>query len=256
MKAVLLAGGLGTRLREETEYRPKPMVEIGERPILWHIMKNLSTQNLTEFIVCLGYKGDMIKDYFLNYDARVNDVTIELGGHRATTIHTKPSEENWKVLLAGTGALTMTGGRIYKIRDHLMGERFLCTYGDGVANIDLSALLEFHTSRKKIATVTVVKSQSRFGAIEMESDGTVSRFKEKPKSEGWINGGFFIFEKEIFGYLDDESVLEREPLENLAKDGQLAAFQHDGFWQPMDTFREAQELNELWDTGRALWKNW
>ncbi len=256
MRAVILAGGMGTRLREETEYRPKPMVEIGGRPILWHIMKNLSQQQLSEFVLCLGYKGDVIKDFFLNYDARINDVTVDIGRDGISLQHNKSNTEQWKVTLANTGLNTMTGGRIYRVRDHLKNERFLCTYGDGLADIDLRSLLEFHKSHGKIATVTAVKPTSRFGAMEIGSDNKVNRFAEKPKSEQWINGGFFIFEPKVFDYLDADCVLEQHPLENIAKDGQLMAFHHRGFWQPMDTFRETQELNELWSSSKAPWKNW
>jgi glucose-1-phosphate cytidylyltransferase len=256
VKAVILAGGFGTRLREETEYRPKPMVEIGERPILWHIMKNLSTQSLNEFVICIGYKGDYIKDFFLNYESRVNDLTVTLGGGGASVRHSKSTEEDWKVTLVNTGLSTMTGGRIFRVRDHVGAERFLCTYGDGLADIDLPSLIDFHVSHKKIATVTSVRPTSRFGAIEIDSDNQVMKFSEKPKAEQWINGGFFVFEKGIFDYLDAECVLEKEPLENLARDNQLMAYHHNGFWQPMDTYRESQELNELWSTGKAPWRNW
>lgn len=256
MKAVILAGGLGTRLREETEYRPKPMVEIGGRPILWHIMKNLSQQKINEFVICLGYKGDYIKDFFMNYEARVNDITVKLGKNGTSVNHTNSTEEDWQVTLANTGLSTMTGGRIYRVRDYVGTERFLCTYGDGLADIDLKRLLDFHISHKKIATVTAVRPTSRFGAIEIDSDNQVRHFAEKPRAEQWINGGFFIFEEGIFEYLDAECVLEKEPLENLAKDNQLMAYHHKGFWQPMDTYRESQELNELWNSAKAPWRNW
>jgi glucose-1-phosphate cytidylyltransferase len=256
VKAVLLAGGLGTRLREETEYRPKPMVEIGGRPILWHIMKNLSAQSLNDFVICLGYKGDYIKDFFLNYEARVNDITVTLGRNGTSVRHTDSNEEKWEVTLANTGLNTMTGGRIFRIRDYVGNKRFLCTYGDGLADIDLKKLLDFHTSHKKIATVTAVQPTSRFGAIEIGKENQVKRFSEKPRAEQWINGGFFIFEKGIFDYLDADCVLEKEPLENLARDNQLMAYHHNGFWQPMDTYRETQELNELWNSEKAPWRNW
>ena len=256
MKAVILAGGLGTRLREETEYLPKPMVEIGGRPILWHIMKNLSAQALNNFVICLGYKGDYIKDFFLNYEARVNDITVTLGRKGTSVHHTDSNEEKWEVTLANTGLNTMTGGRIFKIRDYVENERFLCTYGDGLADIDLKKLLDFHTSHKKIATVTAVQPTSRFGAIEIDKENQVRRFSEKPRAEQWINGGFFMFEKRIFDYLDVDCVLEKEPLENLARDNQLMAYHHNGFWQPMDTYRETQELNELWNSEKAPWRNW
>jgi glucose-1-phosphate cytidylyltransferase len=256
MKSVILAGGMGTRLREETEYRPKPMVEIGGRPILWHIMKNLSCQNLNEFVICLGYKGDQIKDYFLNYATRLNDITIQLNNRAESTQHSNIEEESWRVTLANTGSDTMTGGRIYRIRSYVKDERFLCTYGDGLADVSIEKLLDFHLKHRKIATVTAVRPTSRFGAIEINSKHQVERFTEKPRAEKWVNGGFFIFEPEIFNYLNDDCILEKDPLENLAKDGQLMAYQHSGYWQPMDTYRETLELNELWQKSIAPWKKW
>jgi glucose-1-phosphate cytidylyltransferase len=256
LKAVLLAGGMGTRLREETEYRPKPMVEIGQRPILWHIMKNLSTQGLKDFVVCLGYKGDFIKDYFLNYEARVNDVTVSLGSKNELSHHSNSNEDNWTVTLANTGLQTMTGGRIHRIQKYVNGERFLCTYGDGLADINLSELLEFHESHGKIATVTAVMPTSRFGSMEIAADERVTKFAEKPKGNAWVNGGFFIFEPQIFDFLSPDCILENEPLEKLANLGELVAYKHHGFWRPMDTFRESMELNEIWETGKAAWKNW
>jgi glucose-1-phosphate cytidylyltransferase len=256
LKAVILAGGQGTRLREETEFRPKPMVEVGGRPILWHIMKLLSQQDLNEFVVCLGYKGDQIKDYFLNYQARTNDVKINLGSDEIKPIHSNLHAENWSVTLANTGIATMTGGRIFKIQEYVKNETFLCTYGDGLADIDLSKLVSFHRHHGKIATVTAVRPLSRFGTLNILESGQVSRFAEKPVSENWVSGGFFLFEPTIFRYLNEKSVLEEEPLEELAKDGQLMAYKHEGFWQPMDTFRESQELNQLFVSGKAPWKNW
>ena len=256
MRAVILAGGLGTRLREETEHRPKPMVEIGERPIIWHIMKMLAHQGLDEFIIALGYKGDQIKDFFINYESKVNDVTVQLGSNKLATHHQREVEESWTVTLANTGALTMTGGRILNIREHVKGERFLCTYGDGLANIDLQELIKFHVSHGKIAPVTATKPVSRFGTLEIDSNQKVSKFSEKPQVEQWVNGGFFIFEPEIFNYLEENSILEKEPLENLSHDNELMAYLHNGFWQPMDTLREAQALNELWDNGKAPWRIW
>ena len=256
MKAVILAGGLGTRLREETEYRPKPMVEIGGKPILWHIMKQLSQQGLIDFVVCLGYKGELIKDFFLNYQTRTNDVTISLGSDEVKPIHTNPHSENWEVTLANTGSSTLTGGRIFKIKEYVQKETFLCTYGDGLSDIDLKQLVAFHRSHGKIATVTAVKPLSRFGALNIDESNQVKKFSEKPISSDWVNGGFFIFEPEIFRYLDEECTLEAEPLEKLAKDGELMAYKHGGFWQPMDTYRETQELNSIFDSGNAPWKNW
>ncbi len=256
MKAVLLAGGLGTRMREETEFRPKPMVEVGGRPVLWHIMKMLGQQGLGDFVICTGYKSEMIKNYFTNYAAMNQDFTVTLGDHASIQYHGAHDEAEWKVTVSDTGANTMTGGRIKRIRQYVDGERFLCTYGDGVANIDLDSLLAFHASHGKLATVTAVQPTSRFGVLELEDDGTVRRFKEKPQVEGWINIGYFIFEPEIFDYLADNSVLEEEPLRQLALDNQIAAYPHRGFWQPMDTYREALLLNDLWDSGTAPWKNW
>ncbi len=257
MKAVLLAGGLGTRMREETEFRPKPMVEIGGRPVLWHIMKMLGQQGLNDFIVCGGYKSEIIKNYFLNYLAFNQDFTVNLGEQSRITYHGAHDESAWNVTVSDTGANTMTGGRVRRVEPFVRGERFLCTYGDGIADIDLQALIRFHKDHGRLATVTAVQPQSRFGVLDIAADGTVERFKEKPQTDGWINIGFFIFEPAIFDYLEDDStVLEQEPLARLAADGQIAAFQHKGFWQPMDTYRESQMLNALWDSGEAPWRTW
>ena len=256
MRAVILAGGLGTRLREETEYRPKPMVEIGGRPILWHIMKNFAQQGINDFVICLGYKGDQIRDFFINYESRINDITVNLGESGKSFIHGNSLEENWNVTLANTGLDTMTGGRLFKVKKYLQDERFLCTYGDGLANVNIKALLDFHKSHGRKSTVTAVLPTNRFGALEIDKTNQVNNFSEKPKGEKWINGGFFIFEPEVFDYLHENSVLEREPLEILARDGQLMAYKHPGFWQPMDTYRESQELNTLWESGTAPWRNW
>jgi glucose-1-phosphate cytidylyltransferase len=256
MKAVILAGGQGTRLREETEFRPKPMVEIGGRPILWHIMKTLSVQGINDFVICLGYKGDSIKDFFINYEARTHDITVKLGDNEGLIHHSESPAENWTVTLANTGATTMTGGRIHNIKKYVKGERFLCTYGDGVANIDLNSLISFHEKHGKVATVTSVRPTNRFGAMQIDEDNLVTAFSEKPMAEKRVNGGYFIFEPKIFDYLDKDSVLEREPLEKLASGGELQAFMHDGFWQPMDTFRETIELNDLWESSNAPWKIW
>ena len=256
MKAVILAGGMGTRLREETEFRPKPMVEIGGRPILWHIMKTLSTQGINDFVICLGYKGDQIKDFFMNYESRTHDITVTLGESEGLVQHTKTLSENWTVTLANTGLATMTGGRIHKIKKYVGDERFLCTYGDGLADIDVTALTNFHVAHGKTATVTAVRPATRFGAMQIDEDNTVNEFAEKPRAEKWVNGGYFIFEPGIFNYLDSQCTLEAKPLESLSKKGELKAFHHEGFWQPMDTFRESQELNELWSTDKAPWKIW
>lgn len=256
MKAVLLAGGLGTRMREETEFRPKPMVEVGGRPVLWHIMKILGSQGLNEFVVCTGYKSEVIKNYFLNYAALNQDFTVQLGDHVGLEFHDKHEESDWRVTVADTGAATMTGGRIKRIERYVRGERFLATYGDGIADIDLASLLRFHESHGKLATMTSVQPLSRFGVIDLDADGSVVTFKEKPQVEGWINIGFFIFEPGVLDYIGPDSVLEEEPLHRLAEDGQIAVYQHRGFWQPMDTYRESQMLNDLWATGTAPWKNW
>lgn len=256
MKAVLLAGGLGTRMREETEFRPKPMVEVGGRPVLWHIMKVLGTQGITEFVICAGYKSEMIKSYFYNYAIENMDFTVKLGNHDEIRYHGSHDEFNWTVTVADTGPLTMTGGRIKKIEKHLDGEPFLCTYGDGIANIDLAKLQAFHAASGKAATMTTVQPESRFGVVDTDARGAVTNFREKPKVNDWINIGYFIFEPEIFRYLDENSVLEEAPLRNLAASNELGAFRHDGFWQPMDTFRESQMLNEIWGTGNAPWKIW
>ncbi|GMU79759.1 MAG: glucose-1-phosphate cytidylyltransferase [Acidimicrobiia bacterium] len=256
MKAIILAGGLGTRLREETEFRPKPMVDIGGRPVLWHIMKGFAQHGITEFVVCIGYRGEVIRDYFLNYEARTNDFTVHLGATREIEYHTNHLESDWRVTVLDTGLDTPTGGRVKLAQPHVAGERFLVTYGDGVADVDIPALLTAHKRRGLLATVTTVRPPSRFGVVEIAADGHVERFREKPRTEDWVNAGFFVFEPGVFDYLDVDSTLEREPLEALAKDRQLGAYHHDGFWQPMDTYREFQMLNRLWADGDAPWKVW
>jgi glucose-1-phosphate cytidylyltransferase len=256
MKAILLAGGLGTRLREETEFRPKPMVEVGGRPILWHIMKNLSTFGITEFIVATGYKSDVIKEYFLNYEVWNNDFTIELGRRDSLNFHGAHDETHWSVTVAFTGDDTMTGGRVSRASKYLVDEPFLVTYGDGLADVNIDALRSFHEASDCLATVTTVQPLSRFGVMDVGADGKVDSFAEKPKLDGWINVGFFIMEPAALGYLDEHCVLEEEPLARLAADRQLAAYRHDGFWQPMDTYRESKILNDLWDSGEAPWRLW
>lgn len=257
MKVVVLCGGLGTRLREETEFRPKPMVEIGGRPILWHIMKIYAYSGFREFVLCLGYRGSMIKEYFLNYEAMNNDFTICLGREshvRYNGIHT---EQGFEVTLAETGLNTMTGGRLRSVRKYVDGETFMLTYGDGVADIDIRELLAFHKQHGKIATVTTVTPTSRFGIVEMSSGGQVMKFLEKPRTDTFASAGFFVFRPEIFNYLGgDECILELEPLQRLAAEGQLMAYEHRGFFYAMDTYREYEHLNDLWARKQAPWKVW
>jgi glucose-1-phosphate cytidylyltransferase len=256
MRAVLLAGGLGTRMREETEFRPKPMVEVGGRPVLWHIMKVLGAQGITDFIICAGYKSEYIKNYFYNYGASNLDFTVRLGDQSSTVFHGSHDEFDWTVTVADTGDSTMTGGRIKMIEKYVQGETFLATYGDGIADINVKALLEFHNSHGKTATMTVTQPTSRFGVVEIEDSGIVSQFREKPKVNDWINMGYFVFKPLVFDYLSLDSVLEESPLRDLASHKELGAFRHSGFWQPMDTYRESLLLNSLWDQGQAPWKNW
>jgi len=258
MKAIILCGGQGTRLREETEFRPKPMVEVGGRPILWHIMKIYAKHGIREFILCLGYQGQLIKEYFLNYEAMNNDFSISLGGRKQIEYHGQHEEQDFRVTLVDTGADTMTGGRVKRIEPHLDGDLFMVTYGDGLADIDIRKLLDFHCSHGKIATVTAVRPLSRFGLLDIDEAGTVRSFAEKPQTEGWINAGFFVFHRRFLDYLDegDGCVMEQRPLARLAEEGQLAAYRHDGFFFAMDTYREYETLNRIWDSGRAPWKVW
>lgn len=256
MKVVLLAGGLGTRMREETEFRPKPMVEVGGKPVLWHIMKIYAEYGHTNFIVCAGYKADQLKNYFLNYAASNMDFTVRLGTEGSPVFHGTHEEIGWTVTVADTGLETPTGGRIKKIQRFIGEETFLCTYGDGIANVDLKALISAHQSSKAAATITVTKPQGRFGVVQLDSNQGVSAFLEKPKVADPVSIGYFVFEPEIFRYLDDRSVLEQEPLSRLAAEAKLSAFTHDGFWQPMDTYREYQLLNEMWNRREAPWKIW
>ena len=256
MKVVILAGGTGTRLAEETGVRPKPMVEKGEKPILWHIMKIFSHYGFDEFVVALGYKGYMIKEYFSNYFLHNADVTFDLANNEVS-IHEAASEP-WRVTLVDTGADAMTGGRVARLAPYLGYEPSMLTYGDGVADVDLGALLEFHRAHGLEATVTAVQPQGRFGALELGEESRVDRFSEKPVGDGaWINGGFFVFEPAVLGRLSgDDCILERAPLESLAADGQLSAYRHTGYWQPMDTLRDKRTLEELWAGGKAPWRIW
>lgn len=255
-KAVILAGGYGTRLSEETVIKPKPLVEIGSMPILWHIMKLYEHAGIKEFIICLGYKGYLIKEYFSNYFLHQSDVTFDFSDN-SIEFHKKRSED-WKVTLVDTGIETMTGGRIRKIREYIGSETFCLTYGDGVSDVNITELIKFHSSREKIATVTAVTPPGRFGALELSDTHTVSGFQEKPLGDGGrINGGFFVLNENIFDLIEgDCTVFEREPLEILAKRRELTAFQHDGFWHPMDTLRDKSYLESLWASGSAPWKVW
>jgi len=257
MKVVILAGGLGTRLSEETQVKPKPMAEIGEHPILWHIMKHYSHYGFDDFVICLGYKGYVIKEYFANYFMHNSDVTFDLC-EQTMEVH-QNSVEPWKVTLVDTGADTQTGGRLKRVAPYVCDERCMMTYGDGVANVDVPALLAFHEQHGRHATVTAVQPPGRFGALDLGDDEeTVQSFVEKPSGDGaWMNGGFFVLEPAVFGFIDgDETFFEREPLERLAAAGELRAYKHSGFWQPMDTLRDKRTLEELWNTGRAPWKTW
>jgi glucose-1-phosphate cytidylyltransferase len=255
MKAVILAGGLGTRIAEETSSRPKPMVEIGGKPILWHIMKMYSAHGVNEFVICCGYKGYMIKEYFANYFLHMSDVTFNMVAN-TMEVHEKYAEP-WLVTLVDTGENTLTGGRLKRVRTYLGSEDFCFTYGDGVGNVDITKLIQFHKQHGKSATVTAVQPPGRFGALEMQGS-EVQSFVEKPHGDGmYINGGFFVLNPQVIDLIDDDGTIwERKPLEALAKSSQLQAFKHDGFWQPMDTLRDKQHLEELWQSGEAPWRVW
>lgn len=257
MKVVILCGGQGTRLREETEFRPKPLVDVGGRPVLWHIMKFYAHFGFREFILCLGYRGQMIKEYFLNYEAMNSDFTIALGDHHAIKYHEAHGEQDYKVTLIDTGLDTATGGRVARTRPYVKDDLVMVTYGDGLADVDLAALIDFHQKHGKLATVTTVRPTSRFGILELDQKGAVKRFSEKPQVDGWASAGFFVFDRKVYDYLGgDDCVLEREPLERLAGENQLIAYRHDGFFFAMDTYREYLQLNELWESGKAPWKVW
>jgi glucose-1-phosphate cytidylyltransferase len=255
VKVVILAGGTGTRLTEETALRPKPMIEIGDRPVLWHIMKIYSSHGLNDFIICLGYRGYMIKEYFVNYYLHTSDVTIDIAGNRLD-VH-ESAAEPWKVTLIDTGVETMTGGRLRRVLKYVDDEDFCFTYGDGVSDVDIGQLIAFHRAQGAIATVTAVQPLGRFGSMRLDGE-RVSAFQEKPAGDGsWINGGFFVLSPAVADYLEgDDTVWEGEPLRRLAEEGQLASYRHTGFWQPMDTLREKLRLQELWESGQAPWKVW
>jgi glucose-1-phosphate cytidylyltransferase len=255
VKAVILAGGLGTRLSEETSVRPKPMVEIGGKPVLWHLMKLYSHHGIHEFIVCLGYRGYVIKEYFANYFLHTSDVTFDLAENRMEVCHRHC--EPWRVTLIDTGENTQTGGRLRRVREYLGDDTFCFTYGDGLSNVDIGALVRFHRAQKRLATVTAVQPPGRFGALDIR-DARITRFEEKPQGDGtWINGGFFVLEPRAIDYVEgDATIWEREPVEGLARDAQLSAYTHRGFWQPMDTLRDRTTLEGLWQSGGAPWKVW
>ena len=255
MKAVILAGGLGTRLSEETETRPKPMIEIGGKPILWHIMKIYSAHGVNEFVVCLGYRGYMLKEYFANYHLHETDVTFDIGQNSMEVHHRRA--EPWRVTLVDTGTETMTGGRLRRVADYIGDETFCMTYGDGVSDVNIRRLVDFHTASGRLATLTAVRPPGRFGALELD-EAKVVAFQEKPVGDAcWINGGFFVLSPAVLDLIaGDDTAWEQEPLERLAREGQLAAYRHDGFWQPMDTLRDKRQLEELWRAGRAPWKTW
>jgi glucose-1-phosphate cytidylyltransferase len=260
MKAVILAGGFGTRISEESGVRPKPMVEIGGKPILWHIMKIYSSHGINEFVICCGYKGHIIKEYFSNYFLHMSDITFNLKDN-SIEVHRKKSEP-WKVTLVDTGENVMTGGRIKRVAEHIKDSTFCLTYGDGVSDIDITKSIEFHKQQNAIVTLTAVQQPGRFGAFTLsKGENSISQFREKPKGDGtnnaWINGGFFIIEPKALDYISgDDTIWERDPLESLANEGLLSAFKHTGFWQPMDTLRDKNVLEELWEKGNAPWKIW
>jgi len=255
MKAVILAGGLGTRISEETHLKPKPMIEIGGKPILWHIMKIYSVHGINDFIICLGYKGYLIKEYFANYSLHMSDVTFDFK-HNEIKIHEKKAEP-WSVTLVDTGEQTMTGGRLKRVRKYLDNEDFCFTYGDGVSDINITKLIKFHKKQETLATCTATQPPGRFGALDMAQNRIIS-FNEKPLGDGaWINGGFFVLSPKVIDYIDgDNTTWEKEPIERLAREGELSAFKHKGFWKPMDTLRDKNQLDELWNSGHAPWKIW
>ena len=257
MKAVILAGGFGTRISEESGIRPKPMVEIGEKPILWHIMKIFSAHNINDFILCCGYKGYVIKEYFVNYFLHQSDITVDVKNNKIDVLQN--DVEPWKVTMIDTGENSMTGGRLKRVKEYIGNETFFMTYGDGVSDIDINALLDFHQKQKTLATVTAVQPPGRFGTFTLgEGQSKITNFREKPKGDGaWVNGGFFVLEPGVMDYIDgDYTVWEKEPLIRLAKDGQLSAYKHEGIWQPMDTLRDKHLLEDMWNSGKAPWKIW
>jgi len=259
IKVVILCGGRGVRFREETEHRPKPLIEVGNKPILWHIMKIYAFYGYHDFVLCLGYKGEMIKKYFLDYELMNTDFTIQLGNRSRAHFHSVPEEKEWKVTLAETGLNAMTGARIKRIEKYIDSDLFMLTYGDAVANLNINQLVDFHRRHNRIGTITAVRPLSRFGELQVGTDSVVKEFREKAVIQGdYINGGFFVFDRRIFNYVndDDNCTFEREPLERLARDGQLAAYIHNGYWQCMDTYRDWEVLSNDWESGHPPWKVW
>lgn len=257
MKVIILAGGFGTRISEESILKPKPMIEIGEKPILWHVMKHYSKFGYNDFIICCGYKQYIIKEFFSNYYLHTSDVTYDFSSCNQITIHNS-TVEPWRVTIVDTGLNTMTGGRVKRVADYIKNETFMLTYGDGVSDVDISKVVDCHKEHGKIATITAIQPSGRFGNLEITNDGIISNFKEKTKENaGWINGGFMVLEPEIIKYIDgDETVFEKYPLEKVTKEGQLVAYKHNGFWQCMDTLSDKQSLERLWARGKAPWKLW
>lgn len=257
MKVVILAGGLGTRISEESDLKPKPMIEIGGKPILWHIMKHYSSYGYNDFVICTGYKSYVIKEYFHHYYLHSSDVTIDMKNN--DLIYHNSKAEPWKVTLVDTGLNTMTGGRIARIKEYISNEAFMITYGDGLSDVNIKELVDFHSNSGKLATLTAVQTSGKFGALDIDDSQIIKSFREKPKGDGsWINGGFFVLEPGIFNYIKDgdSTIWERDPLEGIANDQQLNAFKHKGFWKPMDTLRDKIDLEQIWNSGSAPWKNW
>lgn len=255
MQVVILCGGKGTRMREETEFKPKPLVEIGGMPVVWHIMKMYSHFGFRDFILCLGYKGNMIKEYFMNFEWLTNDITLELGKGKGKVTHHVHGLEDWNITFADTGAETETGGRVKRIEKYIKGEHFFLTYGDAVADVDINALKDYHISQDKTVTLTGIHPASRFGILDV-TDGVATAFREKPALQGLVNGGFMVCRKDVFEHLDEECVFEQAPLQKMAKDSNLAVFEHTGFWQCMDTFKEVEAFNNQWDEGQRPWVVW
>ena len=253
---VIFAGGLGTRIAVEGDLKPKPMLEVGERPILWHIMKYYASAGAREFIICLGHKGDYIRDYFLNYHTRNVSLSLDLGAQSGVQLHDFEGAEDWRITLVETGRTTMTGERLRRVRDFVGDRTFMLTYGDGLSDVDLDALLDFHRSHEGFVTLTAVHPTSRFGLVIPDSKGKVVDFSEKPVTEDWINGGYFVLEPQVFSYLDKDEPFEQTPMRKLTENGALFSYQHQGFWKPVDTQRELKEANDLWDSGEAPWKKW